>query len=106
LKPLPLKLSVRNKSLHIRFSNTLFNKDNSKHHFEQIKDTLNEKGRLQYIIHVRLNTAITPHAVPNCNNLKFFKINFWIPKIPPIQPTSFGKYVKKPRTESNFLKES
>jgi len=39
------------------------------------------------------------HAVPNCNHLKFFKISFRIPKIPPIQPTSFGQFIRKLRLE-------
>ncbi len=39
------------------------------------------------------------HAVLNCNKLKFFKINFSIPKNPAIKPTSFGKYLKKLRIE-------
>ncbi len=38
-------------------------------------------------------------AVPNCKHLKFFKINFRIPKKPPIQPTSFGQFLKKLRRE-------
>ena len=33
-------------------------------------------------------------AVANENNLKCFKINFRIPKVPPIQPTSFGQFLK------------
>jgi len=33
-------------------------------------------------------------AVANDNNLKCFKINFRIPKVPPIQPTSFGQFLK------------
>ncbi len=40
-----------------------------------------------------------PHAVPNCNHLKFFKINLRIPKSPPIQPTSFGQFLRKLRLE-------
>ena len=41
-------------------------------------------------------------AVANDNNHKFYKINFRIPKVPPIQPTSFGKYIKKLRTENQL----
>ena len=38
-------------------------------------------------------------AVPNCNNLKFFKINFRIAKSPVIKPTSFGQFIRKLRRE-------
>ncbi len=41
-------------------------------------------------------------AVPNNNNHKFFKISFRIPKIPPIEPTSLGKYIKKLRLEKQL----
>ena len=36
------------------------------------------------------------------NRLKFFKINFRIPKNPPVQPTSFGQFLKKLRTEKQL----
>jgi len=38
-------------------------------------------------------------AVPNNNNHKFFKINFRIPKIPPIELTSFSHFLRKLRQE-------
>ncbi len=41
-------------------------------------------------------------AVPNDNNHKFYKISFRIPKIPPIEPTSLGKYIKKLRLEKQL----
>ena len=39
---------------------------------------------------------------PNCNHLKFFKINFRIPKVPPLAPISFGEYIKKFRIEKQL----
>ena len=42
------------------------------------------------------------HAVANCNHLKSFKINLRIPKAVPIQPTSFGQFLKKLRTEKQL----
>ena len=42
------------------------------------------------------------HAVANDNDPKFFKISFRIPKTPPIQPTSFGQYIKKLRVEKQL----
>ncbi len=41
-------------------------------------------------------------AVPNCNHLKFFKINFRIPKNPPITPTSFGQFLRKLRLDTKL----
>ena len=42
------------------------------------------------------------HAVPNCNNLKFFKINLRISKFLSIELTSFGQFLKKLRQERNL----
>ena len=41
-------------------------------------------------------------AVANYNHLKFFKINFRIPKIPPIQPISFGQFLRKLRFDKKL----
>ncbi len=41
-------------------------------------------------------------AVANCNHLKPFKINLCIPKVPPIQPTSFGQFLKKLRLDKKL----
>ena len=41
-------------------------------------------------------------AVANCNHLKSFKINFRIPKVSPIQPTSFGQLLQKLRLEKQL----
>ncbi len=55
-----------------------------------------------FFLSVAVTDCMHTHAVPNCNHLKFFKINFRISKKPPIQPTSFGKYLKKLRTEKQL----
>ena len=42
------------------------------------------------------------HAVANYKQPKSFKIKLRIPKTPAIQPTSFGQFLKKLRTEKQF----
>ena len=45
------------------------------------------------------------HAVANYKHHKFFKIKFRIPKKQPIQPTSFGQFLKKLRLEKQLLQK-
>jgi len=48
---------------------------------------------------LQLRNCMHTRAVANCNHLKSFKINLRIPKVPPIQPTSFGHFLRKLRLE-------
>ena len=50
--------------------------------------------------------ATSPMQFQTATTLNSLKINFRIPKILPIQPTSFGQFLKNYELKSNFLKES
>ena len=50
----------------------------------------------------RLQNHTGTRAVANRNHLKSFKINFRIPKVSPIQPTSFGQLLQKLRLEKQL----